>query len=439
MLEYSTPSEIEEIEAILDELDIQPLPPFPCYGGAKELYEFPGPEAIIAGPFETGKTIAALHKLHRLLWNNKNVQGLIIRLTYKSLINSAIVTFENKVLDYPSTHPQCEIKSFGGKKPEWYDYPSGSRLHLGGMDYPDKFLSSEFDAIYVNQAEELPLNVWELLTGRATGRAGNLEQAQIFGDCNPSYPEHWIKKRKEIKLIPSHHEDNPTLFDPVTGKITEQGKKTMARLDSLTGLRYKRGRLGLWVLAEGAIFDNFDEEFNVSRDAEYNPDLPVRWGVDDGYVHGDGPGNANYHPRVFLLGQQTSQGGLNIFDEYVVTGELSERSVANVIALPYALPELASVDSSAAELRRRIGDAGIMHSGGTHPVHEGIKVTRGYICDGQGVRQLQIHPRCVNLIMEMQSYRYDERSRSVKAGERAPLKVDDHCCDALRYLLWGMK
>jgi phage terminase large subunit len=312
-------------------------------------------------------------------------------------------------------------------------------LVLAGMDRPGKALSSEYDLIYVNQAEELLLSTWEILTGRATGRAGHLGNPQLFGDCNPSYPEHWIKKRDTIKLIPSHHEDNPVLFDPDTGEITEQGVKTMEVLYSLTGLRKKRGLLGLWVQAEGVVYDNFDEQLNVSVDAEYDPNLPVRWGVDDGYVYGDGPGHANYHPRVFLLGQPTSQGGLNIFYEYVKAGELSEVSVDNVLALDYKRPDLAMVDSAAAELRGRIGAKGIMHSGGTHQVSEGIKVVRYYICDGKGVRLLQIHPRCVNLIMEMQSYRYDERSHSVKAGERAPLKIDDHCVSALRYLIWGMK
>ena len=61
------------------------------------------------------------------------------------------------------------------------------------------------------------------------------------------------------------------------------------------------------------------------------------------------------------------------------------------------------------------------------------------ICDGQGVRLLKIHPRCKNLIRELQTYRYDERSRSVEAGEPKPLKLDDHGPDALRYLLWNFR
>jgi phage terminase large subunit len=32
---------------------------------------------------------------------------------------------------------------YGGEKPEWYDYPNGARLYVGGMDRPGKVLSGE--------------------------------------------------------------------------------------------------------------------------------------------------------------------------------------------------------------------------------------------------------------------------------------------------------
>ena len=119
------------------------------YGAAAKLQTYDGAETIIAGPYETGKTISALHKLHQILCAYPNVHALAVRQTYKSLIHSAIVTFNDKILLYPPEHPKCPIIKYGGKKPEWYDYPNGSRLVLGGMDTPDKFLSAEFDVIYV--------------------------------------------------------------------------------------------------------------------------------------------------------------------------------------------------------------------------------------------------------------------------------------------------
>lgn len=258
---------------------------FQCYGAAREFWRYRGPEAVLSGPYETGKTLAALHKLHLLLCKYPKAQGLMLRKTYKSLISSAVVTYERKVLPAPPGDPRCSVSKFGGERPEWYDYPNGSRLTLGGLDNPDRFLSSEFDFIYVNQVEELTVDDWEKLTGRATGRAGNTPYAQILGDCNPSFPEHWILKRPRLKIFYSRHEDNPALFDPATGAITERGRNTLAVLDALTGVRYKRGRLGQWAAAEGQVYEEWDPAIHLIDRFE----IPSTWRhfrvVDFGYTN----------------------------------------------------------------------------------------------------------------------------------------------------------
>lgn len=184
----------------------------------------------------------------------------------------------------------------------------------------------------------------------------------------------------------------------------------------------------------GAVYDNFTAD-NITLNAEYNPAWRVSWGVDDGYVFGDGPGSRNYHPRVILLGQFTPIGGLNIFYEYVRCGELSEVSISEVLALPYPRPEKAYVDSSAAELIARLQETNIYTIPATHRVNEGIKNVRRLIRDGQGVCLLQIHPRCVNLTASLQKYRYDTRSSS---AEPVPLKVDENEADGVRYLCFGL-
>lgn len=411
------------------------------YGGALKMWRSKHKEIILHGPYETGKTFAVLVKLHALLCKYEGAQALMVRQVYADLLKSARLTFEKKVLPYPPGHDRCPITSYGKSKPEFYSYPNGSQLWLGGLDKPGKVLSSEYDFIYINQVEEIELNAYETLTARATGRAGNTPYPQVLGDCNPSYPGHWILDRSADGTIELHqqlHKHNPMLFDPETGAITEQGKRTMHNLSLLTGIRKQRGLDGLWVAAEGVVYDNFSLEHNI-EEVEYNPNEYVYWGVDDGYAHGDGIGSPGYHPRVILIAQQRGDGGFNILDEYVRTLELPERSIHEVLQLPYDMPVLAQVDSSAAELRRRLADKGIVNGGATHRIEDGIKVVRRFICDGQDVRLLKIHPRCKHLIRELQSYRYDDRSSVVVSGERKPLKRDDHCTDALRYLLYNFK
>jgi hypothetical protein len=203
----------------------------------------------------------------------------------------------------------------------------------------------------------------------------------------------------------------------------------------LTGTQRERLVLGRWVQAEGVVYDNFsmDEGGNVTENADYNPAWPVVWGVDDGYARGEGRGSVSYHPRVFLLGQFTPTGGLNIFHEYSATLEVEETSLKAVLDLGFPRPEIAYVDSSAAQLKARIWSMGIQTIGATHVVTEGIKNVRRLICDGNGVRQLRIHPRCVETIGEFQSYSYGDSAASLN-GERKPLKLNDHGLDAVRYM-----
>lgn len=208
-----------------------------------------------------------------------------------------------------------------------------------------------------------------------------------------------------------------------------------AKLAMMTGIQRLRLLEGKWIQAEGVVFDNWDMA-NISDEADYDPERPVIWGVDDGYAFGQGIGTISYHPRVVLFAQETATGGFHVFDEYYATQELSEVTIEACLAKPYKKPEAAYTDSSAAELRGRLWNADIMTVAATHPVHEGIKNLRRLICDGNGVRQFRIHPRCAQLAREMASYRYDDASRVANIGEPKPLKLDDHGCDASRYLTW---
>ena len=239
-------------------------------GGMLALWESKAHEIILAGAYQTGKTYGALSKLHALLCKYPKCNALMVRKTRKSILTSAVVTYEKKVLPFPPGDHRCAIQKYGGELSEFYTYPNGSRLAVGGLDDADKYLSAEYDFIYVNQAEEITLDSWEKLVGRATGRAGNSPYPQVIGDCNPGPPKHWIKSRDRLTVYETRHEDNPTLHDG--NDWTELGRQTLEILNGLTGLRYKRGRLGLWVGAEGVVY-----EFDTSVNLIPRFDIPASW------------------------------------------------------------------------------------------------------------------------------------------------------------------
>lgn len=404
------------------------------YGSNTDIQSANETEAVMSGGAGTGKSLACLTKLHRFARDYKGFRGLIIRKTRVSLTTSGLVTFEKHVLG--DQHPLV-LNGPTREHRSVYRYDNGSEIAIGGMDNPTRIMSTEWDIIFVQEGVELSEEDLDNLSTRL--RNGHAPVQQLIIDTNPGAPMHWLKQRCDhgrARMIFCKHEDNPILYDHATQQWTARGLEYLAKLDALTGARKQRLRFGLWTQAEDIIYDNWSDA-NISTEAEYNPEWRVRWGVDDGYVHGQGPGTANYHPRVILFANITPQGFVHVFDEYYATGELSEVSIQNALAKPYRRPEIAWVDSSASELKSRIHNNGIQASGATHHVGEGIKNLRRFICDPQNVRMLKVHPRCVNLIREMVSYEYDDKSRVATAGERRPRKVDDHGPDALRYLLWS--
>ncbi len=388
------------------------------------------PIILFTGSAGGGKSHLAAHKIHAFLAANSGATGLMLRKA-REFASKSIVPFMNHTVLKDNSRVAFK------KADSRFIYDNGSVLHWGGMkdDMQREALRSigqagSVDVVWLEEANAFTWLDFQEILARMRGTAGDYRQ--VILTTNPDAPTHWINEKLILgglaKVYYSGAVDNPALPD--------EYRKT---LDMLTGVMHDRLVKGLWVMAEGVIYDNFAPEHNVTEAVEYDPTREVIWGVDDGYAAGDGPGSANYHPRVILLGQITAQGGIDIFNEYYATTELSERSVDNVLALPYREPDMAYVDSAAAELKGRIWERGIYSIGATHKVQEGIKNLRRLICDGQDVRLLRIHPDCVNLIRELQSYRYDDNSKVATVGEQKAKKVDDHGPDCLRYMTWHLR
>ena len=175
------------------------------YGGNREFFYAREQEVIVEGPAETGKTLAACWRVHLSCLKYPGAQWAIVRKVQASIYGSVLQTFERVIKGAP-------VEAYGGNKPEAYIYANGSKVWVGGMDNPDKVLSSERDGIYVNQAEQLALNDWETLGTRATGRGAVMPYTILMGDCNPGGSRHWIRERAksgQLRLVRTTHRDNP--------------------------------------------------------------------------------------------------------------------------------------------------------------------------------------------------------------------------------------
>lgn len=383
------------------------------------------------------------------------LRALVIRKQRTDLSETALVTLERDIIG--TSHP---LVVDAPKRQYRHDYKiqNGSVLVVGGLDKPGKILSSEYDIIFVPQAEELQRSDWETLITRLSGTVLPPHMQQIIGDCNPASPLHWIMQRSlqgTLALWETYHKDNPLLWDEERQQWTPFGKEYLARLAaSLTGNERSRLLDGLWLQSEGVVYSDFNSE-NITQDGPDN--LPFDLGVDDGFVD----------PRAILFIQRTANRVL-VFDEIYHSGHIAETCVSEVLQkcgewfgwidqdgefvspgeaeelapeeadmlYPARLPDNVIGSHEAKELQAQFRKAGMAYRHKVHKIVEGIKVVRRLIMSGEGYRALQVNgERCPNLVAEISDgYRYPEKG-SRKDSEQ-PVDENNHASDALRYWSW---
>lgn len=289
-------------------------------GGCKEIFDARDDEVLISGPAGTGKSRACLEKLHMMCLINPGLRALIVRKTLVSLGSSALVTWRTYVI--PEALMSGDVVYYGGSREQaaQYRYKNGSTVTIGGMDKPTRIMSTEYDIVYVQEATELTIEDTESITSRL--RNWRISFQQLLMDCNPAGEQHWLKLRcndGKTRLIESRHEDNPRLFNE-DGTLTDRGRVYIGKLDRLTGVRLKRLRYGLWVSAEGQIFESYDPAFHIldwTLDDDGNrlplpEDWPRYWVIDFGFVHpfvcqwwAEGPDGELYRYREIHMTNRT--------------------------------------------------------------------------------------------------------------------------------------
>lgn len=412
-------------------------------GACKDLIESREPQVLVSGPAGTGKSRACLEKLHLSALLNPGMRGLILRKTQTSLTTSALVTWKRDVI--PESREAGLVGFYGGsaEEPAQYRYSNGSVIVIGGMDKASKVLSTEYDLIYVQEAIELSEDDWETLTTRL--RSEVISYQQLLADCNPAEDTHWLKQRCDqgrTKLLHSRHEDNPTLF--IDGEMTTRGKRYIKSLDALTGVRYRRLRLGEWSSAEGVVYEEWDSAVHLI-DPFPIPDSWVRyWSVDFGYTN----------PFVCQWWAEDHDGRLYLYRELYQTQRLVEDHAETMLKVSEDEPHPTAIvcDHDAegrATLRKKLG---LSTTGARKAVIDGIQAVQSRLkVQDDGKPRLFImrgalispdpelidakRPLCTE--QEIPGYVWDISEN--KPPKETPVKKDDHGCDAMRYMVMHLE
>ncbi|SMC17250.1 phage terminase, large subunit, PBSX family [Clostridium acidisoli DSM 12555] len=250
----------------------------------------------------------------------------------------------------------------------------------------------------------------------------SVEGAKIFMNCNPGSPYHFVKtelidKAKEKNILYMHFDMDDNL------SLSRKVKERFRRMFS--GVFFKRYILGLWVQAEGLIYDMFDEikhkvkteiraykEFYISCDyGTQNATVFLLWGkwLDRWYMIKE------YYYSGRDKGKQKTDN--EYYDDLVEF--VGDTKIKAVIIDPSAASFIALIKQKGKFAVRKA----------KNDVLEGIRNVASVLND----TLVQFNDSCTNTFKEFFSYIWDEKA--TQRGEDKPVKVMDHAMDAIRYFV----
>ena len=368
---------------------------------------------LLTGSAGGGKSRLAAEKIVGFCFKYPRAMCAMLRKIRNSMTNSTVLFVERTIL---AGHPQVE--HYPSKLR--FEFANGSILAYGGManeEQREQIRSigqdGGLDMLWLEEATGFTEDDYNEGLARMRGKAAPWTQTIL--STNPAHPHHWINRRMlkggEAKTYFSHARDNPANPDSY-----------FDNLDLLTGVTRKRLRDGLWVQAEGAIYDEFSHEHHVRvvrpEDIDY-----YTVGVDEGYTN----------PAVALVIGHDNDGRAHIVEEFYQRRITQETLVKALVRLDERFDVYAfHVDSAAAGLIASMGAAGLPAFPADKAVNDGIQLIKAMLAiQDDGRPRLTTDPKNVNTIGEFESYVWAQ-DRHGDTTEK-PVKDNDHAMDAVRY------
>lgn len=259
------------------------------------------------------------------------------------------------------------------------------------------------------------------------------EGARLYASTNPGTPQHYLytevihndKFAPDLEVIHFMLSDNPNISDSAKRQIIASQK----------GVYYQRYILGLWVIAEGAIYkDSWKDDWLYDDDTR-----PVGLYGSGGYTqHIISIDYGTHNPCVFLeyfddgdivwldreyywdsvkeMKQKTDSEYADDLELFIKQSRVIGRNNPMVIC-----------DPSAASFKLELIKRGLLVIDGDNDVLNGIH--RVSEVEAFGLRR--VRKDCKEFRREKALYSWN--MKSAETGDEEPLKVNDHTMDADRY------
>lgn len=286
-------------------------------------------ECMFIGDFGVGKTRALLDALMLSAINYPGARLALLRDTFANVRDSILPIlqevwapmFRSEFAVYVAREAVIRLAN-------------GSRIHLFGLDTPeteDKLKTSEYFRIFVDQAETIPEEAWDLALARTRQKVRHKDADvvgynYIKGAANWDKGENWIWRRFRRDATQIAFRQYETVVENrdlgvqarrllVEGtarenlSLPENYFEAIALMSEATRQRYFSGA---YVKGQGLVFPEFNYNVHVVDRIELPGEAPVFVGGDIG-IH-------ERHPTAFVFAFLDPHGQLNITHDVLIVG-----------------------------------------------------------------------------------------------------------------------
>ena len=356
------------------------------------------------GGARSSKSYSICQLLIYKMLTETNKKFLITRKTFPSLRITSYKLFIDLLQEYGIYKGSNHNKTINS-----YKYNSNFILFIS-IDEPTKIQSTEFNYIWMEEAEEFTFDDFIILKTRLSGKTSGDEINQMFLTYNPKQEQSYINKKvryfEDVTLIKSTYKDNPMISDEYI-RIVESLKDQNEKL-------YKVFALGEYANVEGKIYtninftagsypDKFDEVIFGLDFGFNNPSCLVRIGIKD---------------NVYYLSEL-------LYETHLTNSQIIKK--LKILIDEYERKKNIFADCAEPARIEEIYKAGFNIKPCDKSVKDGIDYIRG----------LEIYTNAgnINLNNELEIYCYKKDRNGNFLDE--PVKYLDHAMDAMRYAIYS--
>jgi PBSX family phage terminase large subunit len=379
---------------------------------------------LLTGSAGGGKSRLAAEKLHAFCQKYPGSTALVLRKARESLTNSTVAFLVNVVM------ANCPFVSHVITQSQ-FRYSNGSVLIYAGM-YDDAQRqqvrsigqTGGIDIAWMEEATAFSEDDFNEVLARLRGTAADWRQMILT--TNPDAPQHWINKRlilgSEAHVYFSSAADNT--YNPAD---------YIARLNAMSGVLGDRLARGQWVVATGAVYEDWDPQVHIVNRFPIPSDWRRIRAADFGFTN----------PFVVQWWAIDNDGRMYLYRELYAPGRIVEDWAALIKEYSAGERIEATVCDHDAEDRATLTRHGISTIAARKDISLGIQAVSARLRKPANLfimRDASVMPDATlaerklpqSTAEEFGGYAWPSATDG-KAVRETPVKVNDHGLDALRY------